>query len=230
MKNNTLLRILVVLGLYLGIKYFGGEYGRMVLYPITLLVTFLHEFGHALGALITGGDVVSVQVNPDGSGVTMTRGGYRSVILMGGYIGSAILGNLLFYLGTRKQRTAQVGLNILSVIMIIVGVIWFDGLYTTGFLMLFALVLFFIANKTSLNKEVLMFLGLACLFHIVQDFRVGPSSDLEMYAEIFVVIPKIAWMYIWLAVVLLLTFFNLKRILGSAMKEVTAPNDSTPQF
>jgi hypothetical protein len=100
MKNNTLLRILIVLFLYLGIKFFGGEYGRMILYPITLLVTFLHEFGHALGALITGGEVMSIQINPDGSGVTMTRGGSRAVILMGGYIGSAILGNLLFYLGT----------------------------------------------------------------------------------------------------------------------------------
>jgi len=222
MKNNTLLRILFVLALYLGIKFFGGEYGRTILYPITLLVTFLHEFGHALGALITGGEVVSVQVNSDGSGLTMTRGGSRAIILMGGYIGSAILGNLLFYLGTRKQKTARITLNILSIIMIIVGFIWFDGLYTTGFLVVFALALLFVANKTSFDKEVLMFLGLACLFHIVQDFRVGPSSDLEKYAELFVVIPKVAWMYIWLAVVVILCFFNLRSILRSAMKEVSA--------
>jgi len=228
MKNNTLLRILLVLGLYLGIKFFGGEYGRMVLYPITLLVTFLHELGHALGAIITGGDVVSVQVNSDGSGLTMTRGGSRAVILMGGYIGSAILGNLLFFLGTRNDLTAQIGLNILSGIMVIVGVIWFDGLYTTGFLMVFALALFFISNKTSFVKEVMMFLGLACLFHIVQDFRVGPSSDLEMYAEIFVVIPKVAWMYIWLSVVLVLCFFNFRSILRSAMKEVGTSSTSDP--
>ncbi len=229
MKNNTLLRILFVLTVYLCIKYFGGEYGRTVLYPITLLVTFLHEFGHALGALITGGEVVSVQINTDGSGLTMTRGGSRAVILMGGYIGSAILGNLLFYLGTRQKKTAQIGLNVLSIIMIIVGLIWFDGLYTTGFLLVFAFVLFFIANKTSLGKEVMMFLGLACLFHIVQDFQVGPSSDLEMYAEIFIVIPKVVWMYIWLGVVIILSFFNVKRILKSAMKEVSssATNDST---
>ena len=54
MKNNTLLRILLVLALYLILKYFGGSYGEMVLYPVTLLVTFLHEFGHALGAIVTG--------------------------------------------------------------------------------------------------------------------------------------------------------------------------------
>lgn len=221
MKNNTLLRILIVLLVYLGLKYFGGEYGRLILYPITLLVTFLHEFGHALGALITGGEVLSVQINPDGSGVTTTRGGSRAIILMGGYIGSAILGNLLFYFGTRKGRIAQIGLNVLSIIMVIVGFVWFDGLYTTGFLMAFALALLFIANKTSLDKEVLMFLGLACLFHIVQDFRVGPSSDLEKYAELFVVIPKVVWMYIWLAVVVILCFFNVRLILKSALNERT---------
>jgi len=91
MKNNTLFRILFVLALYLAIKFFGGEYGRLILYPITLLVTFLHEFGHALGALITGGEVVSVQVNPDGSGLTMTRGGSRAVILMGGFLSPKVL-------------------------------------------------------------------------------------------------------------------------------------------
>jgi hypothetical protein len=85
--------------------------------------------------------------------------------------------------------------------------------------MIFALILFFIANKTSLDKEALMFLGLACLFHIVQDFRVGPSSDLEKYAELFVVIPKVVWMYIWLAVVVILCFFNVRLILQSALKE-----------
>lgn len=214
-----LLRILVVLLLYLGIKYFGGEYGQMILYPITLLVTFLHEFGHALGALLTGGQVEYVQINPDGSGLTATRGGSRAIILMGGYIGSAILGNLLFYIGTKEGRVAQIGLNVLSVVMIIVGIIWFDGLYTTGFLMVFALALFFVANKTAFDKEVMMFLGLACLFHIVQDFRIGPSSDLEKYAELFVVIPKDVWMYIWLAIVVVLCIFNVRLILRSAWRE-----------
>ncbi|MFK7810259.1 MAG: M50 family metallopeptidase [Saprospiraceae bacterium] len=219
MKNNTLLRILIVLLLYLGLKFFGGAYGQMILYPITLLVTFLHEFGHALGALITGGEVLSVQINPNGSGMTTTRGGFRSIILMGGYIGSAILGNILFYMGSKQGKVSQIGLNVLAVLMIVVGFIWFDGLYTTGFLMVFALALFFIANRTSLDREAMMFLGLACLFHIVQDFRVGPSSDLEMYAELFVFIPKTVWMYIWLAIVVILCIFNLKYILSSAVKE-----------
>ena len=212
MKNNTLLRILIVLAIYIALKYFGGDYGQKILYPITLLVTFLHELGHALGALLTGGEVVSVNINPDGSGQTLTRGGMRSIILMGGYIGSAILGNLMFFVGARKEQLSQIALNLLAIVMVLVGFIWYDSMYTTGFLLLFAVALLFIANKTRLDREVMMFLGLASLFHIVQDFRVGPSSDLEQYAALFVIVPKTVWMYIWLGIVVLLCMVNLQMI------------------
>ena len=45
-----------------------------------------------------------------------------------------------------------------------------------------------------------MFLGLASIIYIVQDFNVGPSSDLKAYAELFIFIPAVAWMYIWLGI------------------------------
>jgi len=215
MKNNILARILIFLGIYLGLKYFGGEIGAKILYPITLLVTFLHEFGHALGALITGGGVNRVQISQDGSGFTETVGGMRSVILMGGYLGSAILGNLLFYLGAKKEKSSEIVLYVLAVLMAFTGLIWFNSIFTTVVLFIFAGVLIFIANKTSFSREVLMFLGLATIIYIIQDFNVGPSSDLEKYAEIFVVVPVSFWMYLWLAVAVILSFFNLRMIFKS---------------
>lgn len=44
------------IGLYLVVKHF-VPYGAFLLYPLVLLVTFLHELGHAALALLTGGDV-----------------------------------------------------------------------------------------------------------------------------------------------------------------------------
>ena len=90
--NTILFRLLAMLLIYGLLKYVGGSFGHLVLYPVTLLVTFLHEFGHALGALLTGGTVEGMQINPDGSGYTITRGGNQGVVLMGGYLGSAVLG------------------------------------------------------------------------------------------------------------------------------------------
>ena len=78
MENKTLVRIMVILIIYLVLRYFGGNVGQMILYPINLLVTYLHEFGHALGAILTGGSVEALQINEDGSGFTRTdRSGKR---------------------------------------------------------------------------------------------------------------------------------------------------------
>ena len=212
MQSSIIYRILGVLGVYLALKYFGGEIGAKILYPITLLVTFLHEFGHALGAIITGGSVDAVQINGDGSGFTVTRGGLRGVVLMGGYLGSAILGNLLFYIGAKKEKSSATALYVLAGLMLLTGFLFFNSLFTTGVLVAFAIVFYFIARKTSFSREVLMFIGLATIIYIIQDFNVGPRSDLEQYAKIFVIIPSFVWMYVWLGVALILSFFNLRMI------------------
>ncbi|MEM1124382.1 MAG: M50 family metallopeptidase [Bacteroidota bacterium] len=213
MKRNLLLRIAVMLAIYLGLTYYGGEYGRILLYPVRMLVTFLHEFGHAFGALITGGRVTNLEIRPDGSGVCWTAGGIPSIILMGGYIGSAIFGNLLFYIGSRASNQVAKGTTyFLASVMVFVGLVWFTSLFTTGMLLVFALTLFLLARNTNFDSDVLLFFGLASILFIIQDFNVGPSSDLAKYAEIFVVIPANVWMYIWLAIVVLLFVYNIRLI------------------
>jgi len=213
--SGVLLRLIGILALYFGLKMYGGEVGRLILYPITRLVTFLHEFGHALGAVLTGGSVEGIQINNDGSGFTTTRGGSRAVILMGGYIGSAILGNLLVFIGARYEKWSSYTIKFLAILMAFTGLFWFNSIYSTGILLLFAVVLWFISAKTSFDREILMFLGLASLLYIIQDFRIGPSSDLSAYAETIPVLPATGWMYVWLGIVVLLSMINLRWILRS---------------
>ena len=159
--NNLLPRLLAMLLIYGLLKFIGGSFGHLALYPVTLLVTFLHEFGHALGALLTGGTVEGMQINPDGSGYTITRGGNQGVVLMGGYLGSAVLGNLLFYIGARKTQYTQITLITLAVIMVLAGLVWFESFASTGLLFGFAITLFLVARYTHWDRDVLMFFGLA---------------------------------------------------------------------
>ena len=56
-RSSLALHIILITGVYFGLSSFGGLLGWKILYPIRLFVTFLHEFGHAAGALITGGAV-----------------------------------------------------------------------------------------------------------------------------------------------------------------------------
>ncbi len=222
--NSVLFRVIAALVLYFLIKYL-VPFGSTILYPINLLVTYLHELGHALGAVFTGGSVESLQVNPDGSGVCWTRGGNRAIILMGGYIGSALFGNILFYVGVKMPKAAKFLLILLAIGMVFSGLVWFNTMFTTGLLIAFALIFFAIANWTDFGADILMFLGLASVIHIIEDFNVGPTSDLEKYAELFKVIPANVWMYIWLIIVIILTVINLRFVLReNKSKKISRPS------
>ncbi len=60
-------------------------FAGVITYPIRLLVTFIHETGHALAALATFGGVNRVALDWSGSGVTFTRGGLGFLISSAGY-------------------------------------------------------------------------------------------------------------------------------------------------
>lgn len=215
MRQSILFRMIIFLAIYIGLRFFGGELGRQILTPIILLVTYLHELGHAVGSWITGGEVVDITINQDGSGLTRTIGGSRAVILMGGYIGSAIFGNILFLIGAKFKKLVKPTLLLLAISMVGIGFFLYSSMFTTGFLAVFSLFLIFVIWKTTWGREILMFLGLASISYIIQDFNIGPSSDLTKYAEIMKVLPANAWMYIWLAIALLLSFYNLRFIFKS---------------
>jgi hypothetical protein len=214
MKDKAIFRIALIAMIYLMLRFFGGELGRTLLWPISMLVTFLHEFGHGAAAIITGGSVNGLKINPDGSGVTITQGGNVGVILMGGYIGSAVLGNILFYIGAKKPTLHRITLAVLGAFMMFVAIFWFESWITLLILAAYALVLYFIARRANWPGEALMFFGLASVLYIIQDFNVGPSSDLEQYANKVGFLTADLWKYIWLGIVVLMFIANVRMILN----------------
>jgi Peptidase M50B-like len=84
-------------------------YAELLTYPFRIFVTFIHEGGHALAALLTGNTVESVSVAMNASGETYTtKGGLVSDVLVSsaGYIGSMAYGALLLVL-IRKAIAAR---------------------------------------------------------------------------------------------------------------------------
>ena len=91
----------------------------LVIYPVRLFVTFVHEAGHSLAALLSGGQVIGFTVSPDGSGLAQTAGGSSALILPAGYLGAALFGAGLFFLANRIPRWTRafsgvIGLAIIS--------------------------------------------------------------------------------------------------------------------
>src|SRR6266481_5675972 len=85
-------------------------YADVLSYPFRIFVTFIHEGGHALAALVTGNSVASLSVAMNASGETYTsQGGFFSQILVAsaGYLGSMAFGALLLVL-IRRSVAARV--------------------------------------------------------------------------------------------------------------------------
>ena len=73
-------------------------YAEFLTYPFRIFVTFIHEGGHALAALLTGNSVASLSVAMNASGETYTtQGGLISQLFISsaGYLGSMAFGALL---------------------------------------------------------------------------------------------------------------------------------------
>ena len=85
-------------------------FAEVVTYPFRIFVTFIHEGGHALAALLTGNSVESLSVATNASGETYTSVGGRfsqMFVASAGYLGSMAFGGFLLVL-IRKAIAARV--------------------------------------------------------------------------------------------------------------------------
>lgn len=100
----------------LGLALWFVPYAWVLAYPFKLFVTFIHEGGHALAAVLTGNSVRSLSVAFDTSGLTETltpQGSYFSQMLISsaGYLTAIGFGALLLWLVRLrvKARVVLVG-------------------------------------------------------------------------------------------------------------------------
>ncbi|CAM2006244.1 M50 family metallopeptidase [Acanthopleuribacter pedis] len=80
-----------------------ARYTYLALYPITIIGTFIHEMGHGLASLATGGSFLWLQIEFFRGGSAITAGGWRLMILLGGLLGPAITGAVLLAVSTRVR-------------------------------------------------------------------------------------------------------------------------------
>src|ERR1043165_112189 len=101
-------------------------YAEFLTYPFRIFVTFIHEGGHALAALLTGNSVESLSVATNASGETYTtQGGMFSQMLVAssGYLGSMAFGGALLVM-IRKAVAARLVLLGSAVLIFALTVIY----------------------------------------------------------------------------------------------------------
>ena len=225
-------------------------------YPFRIFVTFIHEGGHALAALLTGNSVASLSVAMNASGETYTtHGGLISQVFISssGYLGAMAFGALLLVL-IRKAVSPRIillscGILIFGMTMIfgfikpVFNVSMWSGIPFTllaGTLITAGLVL--IARFASLRVAAFFtsFLAVQCVLNALYDlktvfflatpFSFGAQTDAVNMANA-TGIPAILWTLVWIVIALGILWFAMRLYVAGRDKgfQPDLPFEDAPQ-
>lgn len=202
-------------------------YAEILTYPFRIFVTFIHEGGHAIAALLTGNSVQSLSIATNASGETYTSlGGTFSQMFVAsaGYLGSMTFGALLLVL-IRKTIAARVVLigsaAIVFALTLIYGFIspvfsgagWSGIPFTilAGTLLTLGLILVARFASARVATFFVSFLAVQCVLNALLDLKTvfflsspfAPSVPTDAVNMANATgIPALAWAVIWIAAAL----------------------------
>jgi hypothetical protein len=230
-------------------------YAEILTYPFRIFVTFIHEGGHAIAALLTGNSVSSLSVATNASGETYTtQGGLISQMFISsaGYLGSMAFGALLLVL-IRKTVAARIVL--LCSAVLIFGLTMIYGLFKPVFSgtswsgipftllagVLLSVGLFLIARFATARVATFFvsFLAVQCVLNALTDlktvfflsspFQPAVPTDAVNMAQA-TGFPAILWTVVWIVIALGILWFAMRLYIVGRDKGYQAdlPFEDTP--
>jgi hypothetical protein len=202
-------------------------YAEILAYPFRIFVTFIHEGGHAMAALLTGNSVLSLSISMNGAGETYTtQGGTFSQMFVSsaGYLGAMAFGAVMLVL-IRRAAAARVILFVSAFLILFLtfvfgflkpifsgpGSSWWNVPFTfiAGILIslgLYAIgrwtserVAFFIVSMIAVQCILNALLDLKTVFFLTSPFAPAVPNDAVNMASATGV-PAIFWAVLWIAV------------------------------
>lgn len=210
-------------------------FAELLNYPFRLFVTFIHEGGHALAALLTGNSVQSLSVAMNASGETYTtQGGVLSqmFIASAGYLSSMAFGALLLVL-IRRSIAARVVLA--GSALLVFGLTLIFGLFkpiiaggalsgipftfVAGTLLALGLVALARFASAGVATFFVSFLAVQCVLNALLDLKTvfflsspfAPSVQTDAVNMANATgIPAIFWTVLWIAVAFGMLWFVMR--------------------
>ncbi|MCB1588545.1 MAG: M50 family metallopeptidase [Xanthomonadales bacterium] len=201
--------------------------------PLKILIVLFHELSHALMTIITGGEVVSLELSSNQGGMVLSRGGSRFLILSAGYLGSLLFGCVLFLLARGSRRDGW-WTGLLAVLLLATA-LWFAR---NSFALVFSLGAAACLAITArwggawLNDQVLKVVGIASMLYAPADIisdtllRAHLRSDARMLAEEFGGFTQF-WGLLWLVISVLVIGATLWTGLRGGRTTAVSPAGST---
>ncbi|MEM7348523.1 MAG: M50 family metallopeptidase, partial [Chloroflexota bacterium] len=208
----------------------------------------IHELGHGLAAIITGGRFINFVVNPDGSGLAYTAGGLRFIVIPAGYLSVALFGAGLIILG-RSHRWARLALGVIGGGMLLLSLRYgvpsifsqhmFSGILTTVSGVLLGALFLWVALKTSSSWVIFMIhlvaiqAGLTAFsdLFVVIGLSLGSSrpNDAQSMAQL-TFIPAIVWALVWVVIAFALLGWAIWITWLAPSKQITDDELLTPNY
>jgi len=203
-SENTPLRQFAILIALVALAYFAW-YSKLM-YPFRVITTFLHEISHAFAFLLTGGEVIELNVHPDTSGSVPGYGGSTFFIFSSGYVGSCLLGSLL-YLSAAKTDMDRWILGFLGVGILGLSIIFSGNEFAIIFGVACAVVMAVIAKFTPnyICDFLIRFIGLTSMLFPVYDIFHGVIKNPNQRTDAFMLAESLGgtamlWGWLWMIV------------------------------
>jgi len=194
-----------------------------LVYPLKVFVVLLHEISHALAAVLTGGDVDRIVLDPYQGGAAYTRGGSPFLILSAGYLGSLLWGLAMLEAARARARRVTLAITALAAITLGAGLLLVRSIFGLVFALLFGAALLFAARRLPARAQaaVLTVLGLTSALYALLDIRsdILQSPDAESDALMLAGltrVPAIVWGLIWSAIAVVAVAIEARRLFRSA--------------
>jgi hypothetical protein len=191
-------------------------------YPFNIFVTFIHEGGHALAALLTGNSVASLSVATDASGLTYTttNGIFSQVIVSSaGYLGAMAYGALLLFLIRRAVAARYVLMGSAAFILALTFVYGLGSLFTivAGLGIAAALVGVAVYSNPRVAAFFVSFLAVQSVLNALLDLKTlffysfvpGSHSDAGNMANA-TGIPALFWSVVWIGLAFVILSLALR--------------------
>ncbi|WP_286269339.1 M50 family metallopeptidase [Thalassotalea hakodatensis] len=183
--------------------------------PLKWFESYFHELSHGLAALITGGSIVSIQLNIDGSGLCTTQGGSRLLISFMGYAGASLFGYGLVRVSTMHQTVTKVFIGALSFVIATSLVLWAKDILTIGiilFLLMFVTLKLFYFKKAylpflfQLTGATVVLNSIKSPLYLFDGRSLGDGATLAQLTFM----PEFVWVVIWCALGMMTAYLLIK--------------------
>jgi len=171
------------------------------------------EASHALAVILTGGEVLRLSLSPLEGGSVLARGGNGFITASAGYLGSLVLGSVLFLLALRTKADRLI-VALLGASMIGLSLFYVRELFPLMFCLGGAAILLFSSKFLGqmINDLILRIIGLTSMVYVPYDIfsdtlaRSHLRSDARIIAENYGG-TTLMWGTLWLMISLIFIGF-----------------------